>query len=337
MKKILIIHSFGMGDMIMALPMISQLKIEYPNSLIDLLILQNAAKLPLKNNKNINEIYSLSHKFSKLFQIIKKLRNNHYDVSITTSIAMKSNTVKLSLLSFFINAKQRVGEYHKVAFPFLYTDYNHFFQKKHRVISNMELLSLVSKKLYRIDKIPKIKINLDKTEIDFAERFFQDNLDAFKKTMIVHIGTSPQGEHRRWDLKKFENLIKLLKEKLSLEIIIIAGPAEIKISERLASQTGSLLVKNQPLGNIAALMNRADYFLNSDSGLGHVASAFDIKIFVIFGPGDENKTKPFNIGSTVISNNIPCRPCLYPPKNCDITCLKELSVIDVFNKIKLGV
>ncbi|MEA1973755.1 MAG: lipopolysaccharide core heptosyltransferase RfaQ, partial [Candidatus Cloacimonadota bacterium] len=74
MKKILIIHSFGMGDMIMALPMISQLKIEYPNSLIDLLVLQNAARLPLKNNKNINEIYSLSHKFSKLSQIIKKLR-----------------------------------------------------------------------------------------------------------------------------------------------------------------------------------------------------------------------------------------------------------------------
>ncbi len=333
MKKILIIHTFGMGDMIMALPMLNQVYHDFPNAKIDLFYTNSAAKFPITNPHFINKIFYSNYEIRNLFKIIQSLRRKRYDVSIVTSISFASKPIKLAFFSYLVGAKERVGEYLKKEIPILYTKQNKFERSLHRVKVNMNLWSLVTKKKYYLKEI-KISLNLSQEAELFAEDFIEkNNLIDFRK-MVVHVGTSSKGKHRRWENEKFINLIKRIKaDHPKNKIIIAAGPDELKESERIARKTNSLIVKNEPLENIAAIIKKADFFLNSDSGLGHIASAFDTEIFTIFGPGDERKTAPYSNKVHIIKKNLSCQPCLYPEKDCNIKCLKQLSVMEVYEKI----
>jgi len=329
MKRILVIHTFGMGDMIMALPLISQLKIEYPSAQIDIFYTDKAALFPIKNNPYVSNIYFFKPSAYSIIKSLLFLRNQKYDVSLVTSISFRSCVLKNALFSYLVHASARIGEY-KTKSSVFYTHSIKFSVEKHRVISNMSLLGLYTGKTYTASK-PQLFINEDSY---LFTKMFLKKTNIVNQIMTIHPGCNKKNKHRRWPVKQFVKLITLLQDnRPQLKIIIIAGPDEIHEATEISKKTHTILVKNQPLDHIAALISKSDFFLNTDSGLGHIAACFNTKIFTIFGPGDERKTKPFSEKAVVIRKDIECSPCLQSTKQCGIRCLHELRADDVFNKI----
>ncbi len=52
--KILIIHTFGMGDMIMFTPALKELQKQFPKAQVDFLVFQHFSIEPIKNNEYIH-------------------------------------------------------------------------------------------------------------------------------------------------------------------------------------------------------------------------------------------------------------------------------------------
>ena len=317
--RLLIIHTFGLGDMVMFTPALQKLIELYPDVKIDFLIFQNIATEPIKSCSNVNNIYFCNFNLSSLLKSILKLRENSYDKIITTS---GTNPNKIALLYLFLRGKEKIAEYKKKYQKLFFDTSIKYIEKLHRVENNNLLVSneIENKYLLKFFGINKIQKNSNNIRIG------------------IHAGSNPKFVNKRWKKEYFVNLIQLLNENFkNLEFFIFSGPEEIKESEYIVDYTNnSKLIKNKSLLEVANLISTCDIFINTDSGLGHIAGCFDIEIFTIFGPAKDYKAKVYSNNVNVIKLKLECQPCYGTQrlKKCKtFECLNHLTPNLVFKEI----
>jgi len=331
--KVLIIHTYGIGDIIMAIPMVKYLKKIHPEFEIDLFTTNKGSASLMESQPFFDHIYFSPRSMKGLYSILHFLRKKKYDYSIVSSISNASIPLKHGLITLFINANNRFGEYINYPVPF-YTKTQKFSQSVHRVISNIGLIKLIVKDI--IDRIDDIypELALTDTLESFSKEWLDSRCLSSQRMLLFHVGSSKGGIHRRWGEDKFVDLIMKL-QKETWQTVIISGEEELAESRYVADRTHSEMLCHHSLIEVFSVMKRSYAFINADSGLGHLASAAGIKVFSLFGPGDEQKTSPYAKESYVIRNETSkCQKCLYPVKGCTMECMKGLSVESVYQEIK---
>ena len=213
MNKILVIHSWGIGDMLMATPMLRSLKLSGYS--IDLAILSPANKIILKDNNFIDNIFLVESKFT-FFKFFRK-----YDYLVATA---GTNPKKIKLLNFLIGAKKVFSS----------------LQEKdiHRIDMNLKIVSsLITTK----EKEPYIYITKNR---DILDKYIIKD----KKNIGFAVGSGSNQKFKRWNKyreliekidgnkllfigpdeieleKEFESLdVTIVKEKLEDTIKIVAN------------------------------------------------------------------------------------------------------------------
>jgi ADP-heptose:LPS heptosyltransferase len=97
-----------------------------------------------------------------------------------------------------------------------------------------------------------------------------------------------------------------------------------------------------PLGDAAAVLERAALYVGSDSGLAHLAAAVGRRAVTLFAPADPDRVCPFGNRELVVQPNRDCSPCfLYPweatkPKmRCrEPMCINFIEVEQVMARVK---
>jgi len=335
-KEILIIHTWGLGDLILLTPVLNLVNKLHPEVRFTFLIFQRIAAKPIFHAPYEHEILYSGWKPSELYQTVLTLRKKKFYAAFFTS----GVTVwKAGLLLSVLRAQQKVGEYSKLRFPLLNT-YFLFHQEITRTESNYNLFKAVlelpkwKEAMSEQDKWQfRTTFYLTDTNKSFANNFLAVHSLQGKLLIGIHPGCMTKNKYKRWDKSYFITLISLLKSKYACEIIIIGGPDELEEAEFISKATASLLLSNEALDNVAAVIARLNYFINPDSGLGHVASCFNIKTLTIFGPGDERQTAPFSSNSHIIRKNLPCAPCIRKKNRiCKVECLNQLTPDMVFDR-----
>lgn len=317
--KILIIHTFGLGDMIMFTPTLQKLRELYPEAKVDFLIFQKITAEPIKKFPNLNKIYYTDFNLKDIFNVLKEIRKNYYDLSIITS---GPNPLKTGLFNLFIKSKIKVGEIRK---PYQRV----FFDKPIKYIEN----------IHRVEN--NYSFVADAKKVEYPTKFFgiENKKEPHQKIIVgIHAGSHPTGKHKRWKKKYFVQLINALKKEYkNLEFIIFAGPAEIEESQYIAKNSDAKLVINRPLLEVTKMISNCDIFINTDSGLGHIAGCFDMEIFTIFGPAKDYKAKVYNKNAYAIKLGLECQPChdTVREKRCQhFRCLNDLTPDIVLSFIK---
>src|SRR4030095_11582243 len=97
-----------------------------------------------------------------------------------------------------------------------------------------------------------------------------------------------------------------------------------------------------PLGEAAALMERAELYVGTDSGLAHLAAAVGTPAVTIFAPADPDRVCPYGYRDLVVQPPPPCGPSfLYPweaayPKmrhHADHRCIERVTVESVLSAV----
>src|SRR5258706_6076312 len=99
----------GIGDSLMATPMIRVLRKKFPKAKIDLICMFSGVSYCFKNNKNINTIHKLSLYNAPLINGILEilnLRRNAYEISILTFPAYRR---EYHIVQFLLGAKKRIS------------------------------------------------------------------------------------------------------------------------------------------------------------------------------------------------------------------------------------
>lgn len=303
--KILVLCLPGIGDALMATPMIKVLRKEMPKAQIDILCMFGGVKYIFKNNPYVNKVYYVSlYKQNKLLGLKRLLpfRNNKYDASILCFPAFRK---EYHLVQRIIGAKQRIAHAFKTGywteFNFLDTDLISVDEEEHHVINNLNLLKPLGinwDKKYSPSDF-KYDLNIDKKDINFGKKYIK-KLGWVKNSIIgIHPGSinSPIGILKRWPEKNFAALVKYLIRKNN-KIIIFIGPDELDVGEKLFKLINNdgdcILLNSLKFNQSIGILSQIDLLVSNDNGFAHLANALNVKSIILFGPTNMIWCSPYN-------------------------------------------
>ena len=305
MKKILLIQTAFIGDVILSTPLIANLHKQFPNIQIDYLVKKGNEEL-LSGHPNVNHvfIFDKGNKYVSLKENIRLIRQEKYDTIINLHRYASSG-----LICALSGAKQKIG-FKKNPFSFLYSkSYKHSIGNgEHEVDRNLTLIASFC------------DINIRKPSIypsskDYAlVSKFQGK--AYYCLAPASIWFTKQAPISTW--------LKLI-EKLSDSdhaIFLMGGPNDKALCDQIISESTkevrSLAGELSIMQSVAFMKNAKRNYVN-DSGPLHFASAVNAPVTAFFcstipafGFG------PLSDDAKIIEvAGLPCRPCgLHGHKTC---------------------
>lgn len=142
-----------------------------------------------------------------------------------------------------------------------------------------------------------------------AEQFLRSQ--GWDLTGIIALHPGAGSRKKAWPAARFAALARALAGK-SHKILIIAGPADEKITKEVLkglADTPYLLVQDQPITRLAALLNFACLFIGNDSGISHLAAALKRPTIALFGPTDPHVWAPRSDQTFWLQGRAACAPC----------------------------
>ncbi len=158
------------------------------------------------------------------------------------------------------------------------------------------------------------------------------NFDPSAATIVINNNTAFD-QSKLWPSEKVFELAKTLAEKNSYQVLLHCGPSERDQANQIAAKVSHPLVasmgrsKDLPIGLTKAVMARATAVVSTDSGARHVAVALNRPVISLFGPTDPFSTQTYNLLETILTADLPCRPCC--AKTCrlkTVQCMQDLDV-----------
>ncbi len=138
-----------------------------------------------------------------------------------------------------------------------------------------------------------------------------------RMTPLIAVHPGSGAKRKCWPLDNYFELIKILAKNLDPFFIILAGPAEdpsirsgIKhfIESFFEDRKKSLLVDDNKLITVAAMLRQCHLYIGNDSGMTHLAGAAGSAAIALFGPTDPSLWRPQGRNVLVISPPFPGGP-----------------------------
>lgn len=168
------------------------------------------------------------------------------------------------------------------------------------------------------------------------------------RPIIVHAGSGATAlaAAKRWPPAHCNRLLRALVQLTDRRIIVIEGPDEPGLADevlRVEPVTGVVVMRLRGnLGTAAALLQRSALYIGSDSGLAHLAAAVGTPPVTLFGPADPDRMCPFGYRHLVVQARTgTCRACnsypwqtRYPKIICDhdYACMHDITTDDILEK-----
>jgi lipopolysaccharide heptosyltransferase II len=329
-KKICVIHLNQIGDLVFSLPLLKALRENYPSSTIHSIVRPHLKEL-LVHSPYINDLLYRRKGIKDILILLNEIRKNKYDLLITLS-----NSGECLFLTTFSGAKVKVG--------FSYFPWDFSLDIKEKVKGhlswyyNLKLLETLKIEVQKRDYVGLLTLPAKEDSKALSESKIPD---VQGKYVVVSPGTSARRRVKAWEEEKFGDLIILLKEKYDLNPILVGGEDNIEVNDKVIEMVRAKdkdkkvnYIENVAgklgLKDLCYLLKDASLFVGVDSGIMHLASAFDIPVVGIFGPTDPFYVGPLNKKSMVVREEMECSPCYL--KGCeDRTCMKKLEVKKVWD------
>lgn len=308
--KILVISLAGIGDTILATPLIQELRANYPEARIDALVLWAGSKDILQGNPHLDAVHQrnfIKSTKAESLRFLAPLRRERYDVSINTH---PQSRTQYRVIARFIAARTRLShEYDRfgaldrwLVNRTLRQDY-----AKHTVENNLELLSLLGKKPLLASHA--LEIVLSPGELEWAESFLETHQLTQRQRLAVHVGSGGTKNLtlKRWPLDHYIQLLKQARQTWpELAILLFGGTEEEPDLQKISSSLDSPLVFRVPsksLRQAGALLRRCTAFLSVDTALMHVAAAVKApRQIVIEAPTFNQTNEPYGNPYALVRN-----------------------------------
>jgi heptosyltransferase II len=138
------------------------------------------------------------------------------------------------------------------------------------------------------------------------------------------------GTAKRWLPDRFAEAATAVARERGARVVIVGAASERAVGEQVRAALGvegRLLAGETTLPELVGVLANADLLLTNDSGPMHLASALDVPLVAIFGPTDARETSP--VRGRVVSEPVPCAPCMLRECPIDHRCMRGVDVARV--------
>ena len=309
--KILLIAMSGIGDTLIATPLIHELRANFPAAKLDVLVMWAGAKDLLEDNPHVNRVWQkniIKEGALKTLPFLLQLRRERYDISLN---AHTQGRLAYRAVAALIGAKLRVGHAYENT---SWLDRTWFMHKMipedyavHCIDNNHRLLPLIGARL----QLPSHEMDLVLTSAEetWAREFINANSLSNRKRLGIHVGSGGTKNLalKRWPLDQYIELLKqLTTSKPHLAVLLFGGPEEAEAHARIRAEVSSpniFVPETHNLRQAAALMKDCHAFLSVDTALMHLAAAMKVPNQIVIEAPTLNATNvPYGNRFTVIRN-----------------------------------
>lgn len=299
MQRFLVIQTAFLGDVILATPVIAELKRQYPNAKVDVLVRKGNEGL-LGGNPHISSVLIWNKKdgkYKSLLRLIQTIRSNRYDEVICIQRFFNAG-----LLTALSKAPSRVG--------FGSNPFSRFFTRK--------IEHEFGTGLHEVERNLKLIAHHPDTLTLRQPELFPSQEDVEKVKALVQIPYYCIAPSSVWYTKQLpeEKWVELIKGlPVDHTIYLLGGPDDTEICTTIQQASGhpkvELLAGKLSLLQSAFLMQGAMRNYVNDSGPLHLASAMNAPVTAFFcstipafgfGPLSED-TQVMEVP------DLSCRPC----------------------------
>lgn len=333
-RRILIRMPNWLGDLVMATPIITDLRHHWPEAKISILC-QGTLSTVIQSDPNIDTLINFQRPKGIFHQqankeIVEPLKKGDFDLGILTT-----NSFSSAYWFWRGNVRNRLGYATHSRSLFL----NHPIpfppqrKKQHLVITYKMLLE-------------PLGIPISETS---PRLFLTDEERATAQHTLQELGISPSerliginpgaayGSAKCWLPDRFKQLTHQLLDHPNLKVAYFgdrAGASVVnKICQGLPSNRVINLAGKTNLRELMAYIHACNLFLTNDSGPMHVASALGVPLVALFGSTSDTATGPYQ-GGKIIHKRLPCSPCYRRECPIDFRCMTRIEVEEVYKTIQ---
>jgi heptosyltransferase-2 len=323
-----------LGDLVMATPVLEDLRRALPTARITAMCQSNVAPL-LRHDPNLDEVYSYKRPSGWIHRqqhlaVIESLQHGEYDLGLVLT-----NSFSSAWWFWRGNIKNRIG-YRGHWRSWLLNkavSYPETKATQHLVLTYKMLLA-------------PLGIPLSNT----APRLYVSNEEKQKATSLLKergvsreshtlIGINPgaaYGSAKCWLPDRFRSVTEKLLERPNVVILYFGDPAGAPlvndICKGLPEDRVLNLAGKTNLRELVALIEQCSALLTNDSGPMHIAAALNTPLLALFGSTSDVQTGPYG-GGTVIHKHVECSPCYKRVCPIDFRCMKRIEVDEVYQKL----
>ena len=306
-KKFLIVILRFHGDVLLIEPMITDIRLNYPDSLIDLLVFRGTASL-LLHDERINKVIevdpsselSFIEKVKSEIILLRKLNSSAYDFGIFLTTQWRLILMGKALRkakTAAVSDKKREGRLWKGSFSVLFPEAgdNHILERNLNALKFLDM---------QISQNPTLQLYIPE-EVSKETDKFLSTYRVLDKFCVVH--PISRRETKLWTLEAFSKLIELLDSR-GLQVVLTSGPdpeeiAYVKRLEEMSSSNLKNICGKTSLIGLASIISKAEVFIGLDSVASHIAASVDTPSVTLFGPSNPVNWRPWSKRSHIISRD----------------------------------
>lgn len=334
--KIIVRGTNWIGDAVMSVPALRELRRIFPESHISLHTREWAEGL-FRDADFIDDLVTFETnkwKIKDVYDNSQFLRDDGYELAV-----LFPNSFESALTSFFSRIPRRIG-YNKDVRGLLLTDpiaVPEWKDRKHEVFYYLNLVAEVERRLLGRDTVsqatPNTELNVSEARrAEAREQLSRFGVDHSKKIVALGVG-STNSRAKRWPAERYARLSDKLQTELDVNVVLVGSESEKDISDeviRLSTKRPIDLTGKTDLAEAVAIVSEIDLLISNDMGLAHVAPAVGTQTIVIFGPTNDETTRPYSFNAQVINKKVDCSPCMLRDCPIDHRCMTRISVDEVF-------
>jgi heptosyltransferase-3 len=268
-RHILLVTLSNIGDAVMTTPVMEALHGKHPEAVMDIVADPRSSELfahcPYRN-RVIHRDKQQGWRGS--LALVRELRRLRYDLIVD---------LRTDGLAWLLRGRRRLTR-QGVRRP-----------EGHAVERHMEVI----RRDVGTAGIPPTRLWFDGSELEFATRVLAD----LPGRRWLALGPGARWEPKCWPSGSFRELVQHHRE--SFDAIVLLGSEADKDSCRSIAEGLCLscldLAGRTSLLEAAAVLSRMRLFIGNDSGLGHIAAAAGIPTLTLFGPGEPQRYRPWNL------------------------------------------
>jgi heptosyltransferase-3 len=329
--KILLVKLNALGDTLMFLTAARALKDRWPEAEItylgSTLNVELLQRDPILQRLKILDLSRIMRSPLYLLNFVRDLRKDHYDLVIDGSqweriAAMLVGMTRSDFRIGFRTPGQWKHTVYHVPIPHR--------RDRHEMHCFHDLLEPLGIKVSKQVRPWLLVEDHDRSRLD---ALLNGSIPANSTILLIHPGCGEHGQLREWPLDYYRELgQRWLNSNPGGWIVISGTGGEVAMCENLKNQLpgrAMSLAGSLDIGTSSALLERTSILVSGNTGIIHMASAFETPSVAIHGPTDPVKWGPYNRNAIVLMSPLECAPCLYLGHEYDCDCPKCMEAIPV--------
>lgn len=319
LRSILVVSPNWLGDAVLALPALANLRRSFPEARISLLVRQWLSQL-FRSLPFIDELVELPSR-GELIWAATALRQRDFELAL-----LLPNSFRTALISRLAGIPHRVGYVADGRGPLLTVGVcPSSGTTLHQADSYLGLLRSLQWDAWSRPTECLLPPGSDAE----VEKLLTDSGLPSHTLLIGMTPGAAYGTAKRWPTDRFAAAADLLIDRLGATVLLFGSPREASLTRAIRERMRGAAIDfggRTTLTELSGLLSRCALLLTNDTGAMHLASALGIPCVALFGPTDPRRTGPLGSGHRVLHDPPACSPCRYRDCPIDHRCMQTLDV-----------